>query len=375
MESIIEAALKKPRSITYSEDNPDNFDFGPQIYVVGCGGAGNNTVKRLNQMGISGAKTIVIDTDGQHANIVNANNTVLFSNSLTNGLGPSDYPDFRDNAAMSLIPTLEGLFKATDLVFVTAGMGGETGTFSANTIAQVASEEGAIVICLVTYPFRDEKDRVDIADEGLGALKTSADSVIVLDYNLLKSYIPNFSSNQVYSAMDQLISETIKEITELITKPSLINIDFADLRAIFGKGGVSTMMVGESAKENTTDTIVMECLTKPMLDVDYHRATGCFICISGPEDLSLVDAEEIASSITYELDPHADVIWGAQINPEMKGRVRVHAIISGLSTTNLTSNKESYREMMGHFNKKGSSRKLFHRDMSSGGSLLDIMNL
>ncbi|HOV67744.1 MAG TPA: cell division protein FtsZ, partial [Methanoregulaceae archaeon] len=171
--------------------------------------------------------------------------------------------------------------------------------------------------------------------EGLEALSQSADSVIVLDNNRLKSYVPNLPLGQAFSVMDQLIAETVKGISETITEPSLINIDYADVRAIMKKGGVAVMLVGESKQQNKAETVVRECLSNPMLDIDYHGATGALIHITGGSDLTLQEAEAIARDLTYELDPHADVIWGARIKSEFEGRVRVMAIMTGVRSAQI----------------------------------------
>jgi cell division protein FtsZ len=183
---------------------------------------------------------------------------------------------------------------------------------------------------MVSYPFQVEKARLLRAEEGLEALSKAADSVIVLDNNRLLSYVPNLPIGQAFSVMDQLIAETVKGISETITEPSLIQLDYADVRAIMSKGGVAVMLVGESKQQNKAESVVHECLNHPLLDIDYRGATGSLIHITGGNDLTLADAEEIASSLTYELDPHADVIWGARIRNEFEGKVRVMAIMTGV---------------------------------------------
>jgi cell division protein FtsZ len=183
---------------------------------------------------------------------------------------------------------------------------------------------------MVSYPFQVEKARLLRAEEGLEGLSKAADSVIVLDNNRLLSYVPNLPIGQAFSVMDQLIAETVKGISETITEPSLIQLDYADVRAIMSKGGVAVMLVGESKQQNKAESVVHECLNHPLLDIDYRGATGSLIHITGGNDLTLADAEEIASSLTYELDPHADVIWGARIRNEFEGKVRVMAIMTGV---------------------------------------------
>jgi cell division protein FtsZ len=257
-------------------------------------------------------------------------------------------------------------------------MGGGTGTGSAPVVAQIAKEQGAIVVGMVSYPFQVEKARLIRAEEGMEALSTAADSVIVLDNNRLKNFVPNLPLGQAFSVMDQLIGETVKGISETITQPSLINIDYADVRAIMSKGGVAVMLVGESKQQNKAESVVRECLSNPMLDIDYRGATGSLIHITGGSDLTLTDAEEIASSLTYELDPHADVIWGARIRNDMEGKVRVLAIMTGVKNGNLMGTRQSYKSVLEELDQKKENPKApampknrKARDFTSGGNLLE----
>ena len=338
MQNIIKEALKnaeQEKQIAREVIGDDDLIGQPRIVIVWCGGAGNNTINRLYHMKVSGAETIAVNTDKQHLEMIQADKRVLIGKSLTKGLGAGGFPDIGKRAAEMARTTLEGLLADADLCFVTAGMGGGTGTGVAPVVAQIAKEQGAIVVAMVSYPFQVEKARLLRAEEGLEALSNAADSVIVLDNNRLMSFVPNLPLGQAFSVMDQLIAETVKGISETITEPSLINIDYADVRAIMGKGGVAVMLVGESKQQNKAENVVHECLNHPLLDIDYRGATGSLIHITGGSDLTLSDAEEIASSLTYELDPHADVIWGARVRKEFEGKVRVMAIMTGVKSAQI----------------------------------------
>ena len=338
MQNIIKEALKnaeQEKQIAREVIGDDDLIGQPRIVIVGCGGAGNNTINRLYHMKVSGAETIAVNTDKQHLEMIQADKRVLIGKSLTKGLGAGGFPDIGKRAAEMARTTLEGLLADADLCFVTAGMGGGTGTGVAPVVAQIAKEQGAIVVAMVSYPFQVEKARLLRAEEGLEALSNAADSVIVLDNNRLMSFVPNLPLGQAFSVMDQLIAETVKGISETITEPSLINIDYADVRAIMGKGGVAVMLVGESKQQNKAESVVHECLNHPLLDIDYRGATGSLIHITGGSDLTLLEAEEIASSLTYELDAHADVIWGARVKKEFEGRVRVMAIMTGVKSAQI----------------------------------------
>ncbi|MEI7649544.1 MAG: cell division protein FtsZ [Methanomicrobiales archaeon] len=386
MQSIINDALKNAdlekeiNKAGKSNELDEDFCGQPRIVIIGCGGAGNNTVNRIHHMGVSGAETIAINTDKQHLDMIQADKRILIGKSLTKGLGAGGYPDVGKRAAEMARPTLEAILESADLVFITAGMGGGTGTGSAPVVASIAKEQGAIVVGMVSYPFQVEKARLIRAEEGLEALAAAADSVIVLDNNRLKNFVPNLPLGQAFSVMDQLIGETVKGISETITEPSLINIDYADVRAIMSKGGVAVMLVGESKQQNKAESVVRECLSNPMLDIDYRGATGSLIHITGGTDLTLQDAEEVATSLTYELDPHADVIWGARVRSDMEGKIRVLAIMTGVKSAQILGTRQSYKTMVQDMDNKRSNPKAVEmpqqsrrsgRDQPSGGGTLE----
>jgi cell division protein FtsZ len=225
--------------------------------------------------------------------------------------------------------------KGSDLVFLTAGMGGGTGTGSSPVIAEIAKQQGAIVVGMVSSPFAVERARLFKADEGLENLRRKCDTVIVLDNNKLLKFVPNLPIDQAFSVMDQLIAETVKGISETISLPSLINLDYADMRAVMKRGGVAMMLYGESKAQDKAKRVVHDCLNHPLLDVDYTGATGALIHITGGPDLTLKEAEDIAQELTYELDSKADVIWGARIVPEYEGTVKVMAIMTGITSPNV----------------------------------------
>jgi cell division protein FtsZ len=335
MESFVKEAMKYSEEEKLSRQLADEEieEFGtPQIVVIGCGGGGNNTVHRLYNIGISGAETIAINTDKVHLTNIKADKKILIGKSLTRGLGAGGYPELGKKAAEMARGTLEQVLSGADLVFITAGMGGGTGTGSAPVVAQIAKEQGAIVVGMVTSPFKVERARGIKAEEGLEELRKSADTVIVLDNERLLEYVPSLPIDQAFSVMDQLISVTVKGIAETITQPSLINLDYADVRAIMKGGGVAAMLVGEAKGQDKAKEVVRQALNHPLLDVDYSGATGCLLHITGGPDMSLKDAEQIAESLTYELDPHANVIWGARVSSEYEDKIRVLAIMTGVNS-------------------------------------------
>ncbi|SDG02964.1 cell division protein FtsZ [Methanolobus vulcani] len=398
MQSIVQEALKHTeKEKAYRQSiaiNDDQFDIlgQPRIMIVGCGGAGNNTINRLYNMGIEGAETVAINTDKQHLDLIRADKKILVGKTLTRGLGAGGYPEVGAKAAELARGTLEEIFKNADLVFVTAGMGGGTGTGVAPVVAEIAKEQGAIVVGMVSSPFRVERARAVKAEEGLEEFRRAADTVIVLDNNRLLEYVPNLPIDQAFSVMDQIISETVKGITETITQPSLINIDYADIRAIMGCGGVAVMLVGESKNQDKSDDVVRAALNHPLLDVDYRGATGSLVHITGGPDLSLKEAEEIAASLTYELSSSANVIWGARITPEYEGRVRVMAIMTGVQSAQILGQPQSsmsyepaavssreeapraYRRASTSVNKVSRSVVEPIQSRGNGGSIIDIIH-
>jgi len=331
VESALNNAEDEKRDLSDVQD--DEGDFGePRIVIVGCGGAGNNTVNRLYNIGVDGAETVAVNTDKQHLKMIEADTKILVGKSLTNGLGAGGDPSMGERATEMAQGTIKEVLGDADLVFVTAGMGGGTGTGAAPVVSKIAKDQGAIVVAMVSTPFNVERARTVKAEEGLEKLREEADSIIVLDNNRLLDYVPNLPIGKAFSVMDQIIAETVKGISETITQPSLINLDYADMTAIMNQGGVAVMLVGETKESNKTEEVVRDAMNHPLLDVDYRGATGALVHITGGPDLALSEAEGIADNITERLDAGANVIWGARIRDEYKGKVRVMAIMTGVQS-------------------------------------------
>jgi cell division protein FtsZ len=332
-------------SFEFSEG--DEKDFGlPKIVVVGCGGAGSNTVNRLAKIGLEGAKTVVINTDSQHLKTIKAEKKILIGRTLTRGMGTGGDPNVGRKAAEQAMPELEDILRGADLVFVTAGMGGGTGTGSAPIVARVAKEMGAIVVAMVTTPFHIEQARVLVSEEGLVSLRTYADTSIVMDNNRLLECAPHLPLDQAFFVVDQIIAEIILGITETLTKPSLINLDYADIRTVMSTGGASFMFVGEGNMKNSPEKIVRSALKNPLLDVDYRGAKACLLHMTGGPDMTLKEAAAVAGALTQELDPGANVIWGARIRPNYAGKVKIMAIITGVKSAQVLGPKELVGDLL-----------------------------
>jgi cell division protein FtsZ len=314
------------------ETGSKDFEFQtPKIMVIGTGGAGCNSINRLAKAGIKGAEMVAINTDKMHLGMISESvKKVLIGASITRGLGAGGYPEVGQKCAEASRPYLEKVLEDADLIFLTAGMGGGTGTGSAPVIAEVAKEKGAIVISIVTYPFALERARLERADQGLAALKERSDTIIVIDNNRLVQIVPNLPIDQAFAVADEIIARAVRGITETITTPSLINLDFADVRAVMGNGGVSMIAVGEAKGTNREKQVVENTLNHALLDVDYTGATGVLLHITGGPDMTLGECNAIGEALTAQVDAHATVIWGARIDPAFEGRIEVISIFTGI---------------------------------------------
>ncbi len=328
MKSIIENAVTTTTEKT--EDKLEEFG-APKIMVVGAGGAGCNAVNRLANMSIAGAQLVAVNTDKQHLAIINDEITkILIGKSVTRGLGAGGYPEIGAKAAEVSRAALEEVLQGVDMLFISGGMGGGTGTGAAPIIGQIAKEQGAIVIAMVTYPFALEKARLIKAEEGMEALRNVCDTVIVIDNNRLVELVPNLPIQDAFKVADEVIARTVRGITETITQPSLINLDYADVRAVMSNKGLSVIAVGESKSVNKVDEVVEDTLKNSLLDVDIGGATGVLIHITGGAELTLGEANSIGERLTERIDPKAAVIWGARVDPTFENKIEVIAIFTGV---------------------------------------------
>ena len=303
-----------------------------RIVVFGCGGAGQNTVTRLAEMGVEGATTISINTDAKHLAVGKADRKILIGKELTKGLGAGGYPEIGRKAAEESRNEIKEALEGVDLAFITVGLGGGTGTGSAPVVAEIAKSMGAIVIGVATMPFKIEGARVAKAEDGLARLRSVCDTVIVIENDRLLRYAGQLPLQQAFAVADELVASMVKGITETITLPSLVNVDYADVKAIMHSGGVAALGVGESNSSDRALDAVTKALTNPLLDVDYTGATGALIHITGGNDLRLEEVNAIGEAVSQYLDPTAQVIWGARILPEFGNKVQVIAIITGVQS-------------------------------------------
>jgi len=328
MRSMIDSAVSAGK--TETKDNLEEFGT-PKIVVIGSGGAGCNCVNRIATMGIRGAQLVAVNTDKQHLSIISDEITkVLIGKSVTRGLGAGGYPEIGAKAAEASKDALLEVLRNADMVFVSAGMGGGTGTGSAPIIAKIAKEQGAIVIAMVTYPFTLERSRIEKAEQGLNLLAEIADTVVVLDNNRLVQLVPNLPIQDAFRVADEVIARAVSGITETITQPSLINLDFADVRSIMTNHGLSMIAVGENKSVNKVEEAVEDTLNNTLLDVDIAGATGALIHITGGPELTLGEANMAGELLTEKIDPKATVIWGARVDPTFENRIQIIAIFTGV---------------------------------------------
>lgn len=300
------------------------------IKVIGCGGAGNNMVSWLYEKGIKGAEIIACNTDQQHLQVSQADRKFLLGKNVTRGLGCGGFPEKGAESAKESLSEIKATLTGADMVFICAGMGGGTGTGAAPVVAQVAKDAGAIVIGTVTMPFKIERARVDKAEFGLQQLRTVSDTVIVIDNNRLVSIAGNLPVRQAFAVANELVSTMIKGIVETIAIPSLVNLDYADVKAIMTNGGVAAIGVGSSDTKNRVDEAVSGALSNPLLDINYEGATGALIHVIGGPDMTLEEINRAGELVTKSLDEDANVIWGARVAEDMMGKLTIMTIITGV---------------------------------------------
>jgi cell division protein FtsZ len=315
------------------------------IKVVGCGGAGTNTISRCFGAGINGAELIAINTDAQHLLLTQSPYKILIGRHLTRGLGAGSLPQIGEEAAKESEQDIRDAIVPSDMIFVTCGLGGGTGTGSAPIIAQIAREAGALTIGVVTLPFSVEGQvRMDNAEAGLKRLREVCDTVIVIPNDKLLDIVPNLALNAAFKVADEVLMRSIKGITEMITMPGLVNLDFADLKTVMKRGGVALIGLGEAEGDNKAVDAVTEALNSPLLEVDITEATGALVNVTGGNDMTLRDAEKVVEEIYTKIDKNARIIWGTTIDQSMKKSIRAMLVITGVKSKQIFGPSQKSRE-------------------------------
>ena len=307
------------------------------IKIVGCGGGGTNTIGRIVEEGITGAELYAANTDAQHLLAINAPNKILLGRRCTRGLGAGALPRVGEEAAAEADDELRRSLMDAHIVFVTAGMGGGTGTGSAPYVAKLAKDMGALTVAVVTYPFKAEGNiRSENAEWGLERLREAADTVIVIPNDKLLDICPRLAINEAFKVADEVLVRAIKGITELITKPGLVNLDFNDVKTIMKGAGVAMIGLGESdSDKNRVEEAIDAAINSPLIDVDISEATGVLVNITGGNNMSIAEAERVASVIQSRVSPNARIIWGAAVDPDLGDAVRVMVVITGVKSNNI----------------------------------------
>ncbi|MBC7114257.1 MAG: cell division protein FtsZ [Archaeoglobi archaeon] len=339
MESIIRDALSR---MEQSEKNSYDADREIEevlrsvrtvIKVIGCGGGGSNTIQRMMEEGIHGAELIAVNTDAQHLLHIRAQRKILIGKKITRGLGAGSIPQIGEQAARESESVLREVIEGTDMLFITCGLGGGTGTGSAPVIAEIAKDLGVLTIAIVTLPFTVEGAvRRSNAEVGLEKLREVADTVIVIPNDKLLEVAPKLPLQAAFKVADEVLMRAVKGITELITRPGLVNLDFADVKTVMENGGVAMIGLGEGRGPEKAMESVKRALNSPLLDVDISGATAALINVVGGPDMTVSEAEEVVQEVYEHIDPEARVIWGASIDPELEDTMKTMLIITGVKS-------------------------------------------
>jgi cell division protein FtsZ len=305
------------------------------IRVVGTGGSGNNTMQRLSEIGIKGADTIAMNTDAQHLINTTADHKLLLGRDITRGLGAGSNPELGEAAAKESVDEIEDILAGSDMVFVTCGLGGGTGTGSAHVLSQVGKDAGALTIAIVTLPFSVEgRRRMENAMDGLKKLRKEADTVIVIPNDKLLEIVPDLPINAAFKVADEILANAVKGITEMITRPGLVQLDLADVRTILSNGGAAMIGLGDSDTEGDSESraleAVEEALNSPLLDIDISESTRALINVNGGADMTLREAELIVEAVSSKIHSNAHIIWGAMIDNDMpRNAIQAMVVVSG----------------------------------------------
>ncbi|MFB6124626.1 MAG: cell division protein FtsZ [Halanaeroarchaeum sp.] len=330
------------RAQTTDDDLQDVLeDLRTKITVVGCGGAGSNTIDRMFEEGITGADLVAANTDVQHLVDTEADTKILMGKEKTQGRGAGSLPQVGEEAALESQDEIRASIDDADMVFVTAGLGGGTGTGSAPVVAKAARESGALTIAVVTTPFTAEGEvRRTNAEAGLERLRDVADTVIVVPNDRLLDSVGKLPVRQAFKVSDEILLRSVKGITELITKPGLVNLDFADVRTVMEKGGVAMIGLGESDTDGKASESVREALRSPLLDVDISGANSALVNVTGGPGMSIEEAEGVVEEIYDRIDPDARIIWGTSIDDGLEEQMRTMVVVTGVQSPQIYGRNE-----------------------------------
>jgi cell division protein FtsZ len=312
-----------------------NMDQFAQIRVVGVGGGGNNAVNRMIEFGLKGVEFIAINTDKQALFNSQANQKIQIGEKLTKGLGAGANPEIGQRAAEESRDEIMQALKGADMVFVTAGMGGGTGTGAAPIIAEIAKELGILTVGVVTKPFMFEgKQRMMNAEKGIQALKERVDTLVTIPNDRLLQIVEKRTSMlEAFRIADDVLRQGVQGISDLIAVPGLINLDFADVRTIMNERGLAHMGIGKASGEGRALEAAKQAIQSPLLETTIEGARGVLLNITGSENLSLFEVNEAAEMVAQSADPDAKIIFGAVIDESLQDEVRITVIATGFEST------------------------------------------
>ncbi len=315
----------------------ENFSQICNIKVIGIGGGGNNAVNRMVNANINSAEFVAVNTDKQALLMSRAKHRIQIGEKLTRGLGAGADPDVGAKAADESRAVLKEMLEGTDLVFITAGMGGGTGTGAAPVVANIAKEMGILTIAVVTKPFSFEgRRRMENAERGIKELKSCVDTLVVIPNEKLLKIVPKGTAIvEAFRTADDVLRQGIQGISDLIVTPSLINLDFADVKTIMKNKGLAHMGLGRGKGENRTIEAVRQAVSSPLLETTIEGATGIILNIKGGLDLTLEEVYEAADLVKEVVDPTCNIIFGSGIEEDMENEVEITVIATGFSGTTL----------------------------------------
>src|SRR4030066_1509679 len=320
------------------------------IKIIGVGGGGTNTIARIFDEGIMGAERDAANTDAQHLLTINAPHKVLLGRRVTRGLGAGALPQIGEEAAREAEEELKKILVDTHICFITCGLGGGTGTGGAAVVARLAKEMGALTIAVATLPFRGEgKMRMENAEWGLDRLRDSADTVVVIPNDKLLEICPRLSLNAAFKVADEVLMRSIKGLTEVITRPGLVNLDFNDVKKIMKGAGVAMIGLGESDApgDERIQEAIDQAVNSPLLEVDISEANGVLVDVIGGTDRTKPEAEKAAEEIQSRVGENARIIWGAAIDPAMDKTVRVMIVATGVKPKKILGKPSTERRFKG----------------------------
>ncbi len=313
-----------------------------KIKVIGIGGGGNNSLSRMREIGIKGGELIAMNTDAQDLLYTNADYKILIGRELTKGLGAGSNPRIGEESARESETEIRKKIQESDMVFITCGMGGGTGTGAAPVVAAIAKKQNILTIGVVTLPFTVEgKKRIENATEGLEKMQSIVDTLIVIPNDKLLELAPDLPLHTAFKIADEILTNAVKGITELVTTSGLVNLDLADIRSVMTNGGVSLIGMGESDTAQRALEAVEKAINNPLLDVEISDAEGALINIVGGNDMSLDECKVIVETVGEKLNADAKIIWGAQISPDMEKSIRVLLIVTGVKSSQILGHGDS----------------------------------